>query len=67
MSAQYVSVTIFSTGGKFQPVSNFTELHSSCPFLCALVTILGESSGGYLNVVISGNCNVQARINTGQM
>ena len=23
-----VRVTIFSTGGKFQPVSNFTELHA---------------------------------------
>ena len=25
---QYVCVTIFSTGGKFQMVSNFTELHA---------------------------------------
>ena len=30
-------------------------------------TTPGESSGGYLISVISGNCNVQARINTGQM
>ena len=30
MSTQHapVRVTIFSTGGKFRPVSNFTELHT---------------------------------------
>ena len=38
--AHAVSVTIFSTDGRFCLVSNFTELHtcsySSCPFLCTL-------------------------------
>ena len=27
-AAQPICVTIFSTGGKFQQVSNFTELHT---------------------------------------
>ena len=32
-------VTILSTGGNFQPVSKFTELHIlKPPFLCALVS-----------------------------
>ena len=34
-----VRVTIFSTGGTFRPVSNFTELHAltlAARFLCAL-------------------------------
>ena len=37
-----VCVTIFSTGGKFQPVSNSTELHALTPAACsyALLVIL---------------------------
>ena len=30
-----VHVTIFSTGGKFQPVSNFTELHALTLAACS--------------------------------
>ena len=30
-TAYTVYVTIFSTGGKFRPVSNFTELHALTP------------------------------------
>ena len=45
MNAQlciHVHVTIFSDSGKFQLVSNFTELHAltlSRPFLCTLATV----------------------------
>ena len=37
-----VRVTIFSTGSKFRPVSNFTELYTltlAAQFLCALVHV----------------------------
>ena len=35
-----VRVTIFSTGGKFQPVSNFTELHTSTQAACSCALLL---------------------------
>ena len=36
-----VRVTIFSTGGKFQPVSNFTELHALTLAACSYALLLG--------------------------
>ena len=47
-------VTIISTGGKFQPVSNVMELHtlnySGRPFLCALVPIIvNDTKCSHLN------------------
>ena len=45
-AASAVCVTIFSTGGKFQPVSNSTELHALTPAACsyALLVILLPST-----------------------
>ena len=42
-----VCVTIFSTGGNFWPVSNFTELHALTPAACsyALLSQNMASSG----------------------
>jgi len=34
--------TIFSIGGKFRLVLNFTRSYSSCPFLCTLCQGLGR-------------------------
>ena len=46
IAAQYctVHVTIFSTGGKFQPVSNFTELHvfTQATRSCALLIDIND-------------------------
>ena len=52
-TAYVVHFTIFSTGGKFHPVSNFMELDSSC-LLCALgVCILAVNCLPYSFVFLS--------------
>ena len=49
MSMQHVPyVTIFSTGGKFLPLSNLTELHTRTQATCScvlLVTVIVQCQG----------------------